>query len=779
MSKVKDWAVWDGVKLSALLSLHDGVRRQFKGFLTPGDILSTIAALRGCLPADQLQDGLRTHARTSLTGDAYVYFDEAGAPGSTGTPIQDVAIDLPLVDQNGSRSNAVVYTLDRGDRVLTPTLARDVGPRHLVVAGAPGNGKTTITKFLVQAYRASFLTGDAGLSEGQREVIQATQTTLAGMGTHPPKNRRWPIRVDLADYAEIGLEEDSTLLRWISHKINKRFDGGEITPNALQSWMTRWPWFVVLDGLDEVTVPEIRKRLIRHVVEFVEQADASECDLLVVLTTRPVGYVEEISPRHFQRVDLAELELEQAISYGMRATRVRLRDDLEKIERIDTELRRAAQDDALRHLMRTPLQVLIMTIIIAGAGHLSPDRYSLFWGYYDTVRRRELSKPGPSRTLLETHAPVILELHQRVGFELHVASELTSNATAVLPKEDLRRITREVLVDNGWNLQEVDSRWLDEIETAVTHRLVLLAPRGDGGYGFDIRSLQELMAARYLVAGQPKRVHERLTAAAASPHWRNTWVFAAGSILVDGPRHEHESMIRLLQCLDNGASERLSSSFPVDLDVALDLLDDGMSRYRPIPHAAILELALGALSQPGAHDVASIARILVREADRSQDAHTKVAHALREALGGPPLARARAASIQDRMSATFDQLQVLNRTRSLTSVLPHPNAPQPTLSPTADWEDLMTTLTNLVDGEVDPVTADEYLRPFSALRRGPATPQAYASAIFADVRADPGWATAVDLALEATGPRLPDLMSTMRQMVVAPLHRRPVGEELR
>lgn len=779
MSRVKDWVIWDGVKLSALLTVHDGVRRQFKGFLTPGDILSTMAALTDRLPSDQLEEGLRTHARTSLTGDAYVYFDEAGAPGSTGTPIQDVAIDLPLVDRNGSGHNAVVYTLDRGEMVLIPKLALDVGPRHLVVAGAPGNGKTTITKFLVQAYRAAFLTGDAGLSQGQREVIEATQTTLVGMGAHLPKNRRWPIRVDLADYAELGLDEDSTLLRWISHKISKRFDGGQVTPNALQSWMTRWPWFVVLDGLDEVTVPQIRKRLIRHVVEFVEEAEANERDVLVVLTTRPIGYVEEISPRHFERVDLAELEPERAISYGMRATRVRLRDDLDKIERIDHELRRAARDDALRHLMRTPLQVLIMTIIVEGAGQLSPDRYSLFWGYYDTVRRRELSKPGPSRTLLETHAPVILELHQRVGFELHVASELTSNATAVLPKVDLRRITREVLVDNGWSPYEVDSRWLDDIETAVTHRLVLLAPRGDGGYGFDVRSLQELMAARYLIGAQPERVHERLAAAAASPHWRNTWVFAAGGILVDGLRHEHESLTKLLQCLDDGGSERLSASFPVGLDVALDLLDDGMSRYRPIPNGAIFDLTLDALSQPSAHDVASIARILVREADRSQGAQTKVAHALREALSGTPLAQVRATSIQDQMSATFDQLQVLDRTRSLTSVLPHPHAPESPQSPAAAWADLMTTLRELADGEVDPVTADEYLRPFSALSEGLTPPEAYASVILQDVQDDPGWATAVDLALEANGPRLPDLMSTMRQMVIAPLHRRPVGEELR
>lgn len=42
------------------------------------------------------------------------------------------------------------------------------------------------------------------------------------------------------------------------------------------------------------------------------------------------------------------------------------------------QLHEAAGDEALQNLLRTPLQVLILTIIIDGAGQIAPDRYSLF-----------------------------------------------------------------------------------------------------------------------------------------------------------------------------------------------------------------------------------------------------------------------------------------------------------------------------------------------------------------------------------------------------------------
>jgi len=126
------------------------------------------------------------------------------------------------------------------------------------------------------------------------------------------------------------------------------------------------------------------------------------------------------------------------------------------------------------------------------------------------------------------------------------------------------RLAREMLMTTGradatevnllidWNDFDRENAYLDEIEVAWEvgaptvfaedgaadrafadadqHRLVLIAPRGDDGYGFDVRSLQELMAAMYVTTGPQDLVTARLRAVAPSPHWRNTWLFAAGGI---------------------------------------------------------------------------------------------------------------------------------------------------------------------------------------------------------------------------------------------------------
>ncbi|QVI20916.1 hypothetical protein KHQ06_33360 [Nocardia tengchongensis] len=366
--------------------------------------------------------------------------------------------------------------------------------------GGPGNGKTTMSKFLIQVYRAALLAGADNLGAEHQNAIEATTTRLRDLGRDGlPKFRRWPIRIDLAEYAEEqGLKEDSTLLRWIAHKVTQRLNAARVTASALDSWMKRWPWFLVLDGLDEVTEPRIRQRLIAQINEFVDDADGDNCDILVVVTTRPTGYREDIAPTYFERIDLSRLAISEAVAYGIHSAQVRLNGDNEKVERISRQLRKAAENDSLRHLMQTPLQVLIMTIIVEGAGRLAPDRYSLFWGYYETVFRRERSKPTTHARLLQDHSKTILTLHQRVGFELQVSSE-SDVSTALMAPAALRQVAWKILLDEGFQPAHGDSDLLDRIVTAATHRLVLLTPisRGQEGLGFDVRSLQELMAARF------------------------------------------------------------------------------------------------------------------------------------------------------------------------------------------------------------------------------------------------------------------------------------------
>ena len=703
LRKIRAWQFWDGNQLDALLDEHDSVRHAFPAFLTAADVFANLSQFTNNLNLDVLEPALRIHARAALTGEGLIYFDEAGGSEATGFPVHELATDLPVAVADGTkRQSAIGYVLDRAEHMLKPRVTLTARPRHLVVTGAPGNGKTTLSKLLVQVFRAAMLDGAESLSLDQRAVIDGTRSALGRLGRDLPLHRRWAMRIDLAEYAqEGGLIADSTLLRWIAQKVSARSNMGNVTPSLLKTWMARWPWFLVLDGLDEVTEPQTRRRLIEQVTEFVDEAEADNCDTLVVLTTRPVGYTEHIAPNHFEQIDLDYLDIGEAVRYGELAVRVRLHGDVERIDRTVRRLRDAAKDEALRYLLRTPLQVLILTIIVEASGQLAPDRFSLFWNYYDTVFKRERDKAGDFSHLLREHGSQIQQLHERVGFELQVRSETAEGSTASLPFEELRELTWSVLEADGFDPAGRHADLLTRVLTAATHRLVLLAPRGTEGYGFDVRSLQELMAAMHLTNATLETVERRLRVAAANPHWRNTWIFAAGRLFSIPQAHSRQAVVNLVASIDSDAAQRLGRILPVAPDIALEIIDDGMARAFPRWRGALMEQALRVLTEPTLRDLSSVARILIRYADISPEHASEVSEGIRQALGGDALSRKTAAGLQELIPPIAAELGAGLRALALGRVLRRPSAPATGGVPDVDWnafnEEIMTA----------PVTADE------------------------------------------------------------------------
>ena len=629
--------VWHRDQLNGLLTVHDGIRNAFKGMLTVGDLLTRLGALGGLLEPSQFEPVLKAHAMRTLGVERWVNFSDAG--GTARQSVDEVIIDLKADGTRTKNTTLLQEVIERGDSVLKPSF--HPAPPHLVITGQPGSGKSTTTLFLTQMYRSGFV-ADESLTATTSAVFDGTATALERIGISPPKNHRWPLRVNLAHYAdEIGPSGDKGLLRWLSERVTARAEL-DIKPHTLKKWFQHWPCLVVLDGLDEVTAPEVRPRVLDEIKIFVEEAHRDDADLLVIVTTRPMGYTEQIMPNLFAQLDLSYLDAQTAIGYGRHITSRRLSDDLDRRDQVIARFEKHASDATMLRLMKTPLQVLIMTLILEQFGVLPADRYQLFWRYFETIYQRESAKPTNLAPFLAEHRHAITDLHEAVGLSLQVHAETSTDARAILTKSELRQLAVQRLVQVGHRPGPEVDRIADRIIQATTERLVLLVPAEDDGVSFEIRSLQELMAARALSNVTDEQLRTHLSATAPSPHWRNTWVFVAGRAFAEGPDHRRDLVTDVVENVDK------STHWPgwlcaIGPELAAYLLDDGLAARTPRWQRRFIDVALRTLSGPVPSDVRAVA-IGLSEASVGNDL-MYIRNALKAAFAGTPIAHTIAHSV--------------------------------------------------------------------------------------------------------------------------------------
>lgn len=629
----RGWKIWHRDQLNALLTVHDSIRHAFPAMLTVGDVLSRLSSLSSRLPRpEELREMLIDHARSALIGERWVNFSEAG--GDSRDSVENVIIDLPAQMQAGDHGFALRTLLQQGEYVLRASMQDGQRPRHIVLTGAPGNGKSTLSRFLIQTFRSAFVELDPAF-QTTREVIAGTHMAERRLKLDAPKNKRWPVKVNLAEFADaIGPNGDKTLIRWISEIVSNRA-AFNIEPAVLNSWLRVWPWIVVLDGLDEVTSPEVRRRVLDEIEHFVEYADSLDADLLVVVTTRPTGYTERVSPRDFVQLDLGYLEPSKAVEYGSLVINRRLAGDHERLDSTLSQFRKAVRDPNAERLLKTPLQVLILTFILERLGALPADRYHLFWRYYETIYDREAAKATSLRSLFAQHRGDITELHERVGLLLQMQAETLGEAKSRMPLSILRTLATERMIEVGHDANNEAKKIAQRIVDAATHRLVLLVPSEEDTVSFEVRSLQELMAARAISSGSDEEVRSRLRLTAPSPHWRNTWVFVAGKLFTDGSDHERDLLTSIVSTLDE-ASDLPSWLCPVGPELAADILDDGLAATKPKWQRRFVDISLKTLQGWVPRDMRGSALGLTAAATENVNLRTHIRSALKTALAGAP-----------------------------------------------------------------------------------------------------------------------------------------------
>ncbi|WP_155951627.1 NACHT domain-containing NTPase [Pseudomonas sp. FGI182] len=636
---IKDFRVWDRDQICAFLDIYADIRVSYTAWITPGDVLAEVLT-RMAPSRPDFKSVMLNFVRKELISEQYVNLGQAGSITEDKVPLACVFVDVPIngehmplkasissVHKNhasakllapmaGSKApraySAIKNLLYISNQKLDPrshlqrpsfeTAGTSQIPGRVVFIGGPGQGKSTLSQFFCQMHRAALLAqnGNGGMTPEVKSAHELILEQCRIESLSPPLVPRFPVRIELNRFASaLAKRETTSLLSYIVALMKRRCDR-EILSDDLRGWLSSYPWLIALDGLDEVPASSNRTDVLQKIDDFLIDAQECNADLFIIATSRPQGYNDDFAEQYYCHLVLAPLSRQNALHYASRLIARRWGSDVEKTALFSQRINRASEESSTVRLMRSPLQVTIMTLLVESLGEPPKERWRLFNEYYQVINRREKEREIPAAKLLNTYQADIDAIHQEVGKNLQVQSEFSGTTDALLTIEQFSEIIEARLYAEGHSESE-RIRLGTEILDAALERLVFLVAPQENRVGFEIRSLQEFMAAQALMNGKDEVVVRRLKSIAHASHWRNVFLFAAGRCFYER-QHLRDNILAICMNLNEASANlnesRLPSRILAGSQLAIDILEDGAITNQPGQRRVFLRLALRVLELP-------------------------------------------------------------------------------------------------------------------------------------------------------------------------------------
>ena len=383
-------------------------------------------------------------------------------------------------EEHSPEGTATLLLSEYGDKYLN----------QVVVEGAPGQGKSTLAQYLCQVHRIRLL-------DKNSELLKIPKSDKHFC-------RRIPFKVDLRDLAswlsgsdpfagtDLLITEVRSLEAFLARLVRQVSGGLEFNVNDLLEVSKFAPLLLVLDGLDEVVDIKQRAEVIAAVTKALPRMRENCPALSVVVTSRPAAFANSpgFHSDQFVYIDLLSVKRSQINQYARKWMDAR---GLKTKERAEFEQILNEKLDAphLRDLARNPMQLTILLSLILTQGPALPDkRTNLYDTYVDLFFSRESAKNAAVRK----HIDLLKDLHRYIGWVLHAAAETSRNSSGGrISALDLKRLLLDYLTRENHPTDV-----MEEIFGTMLARVVMIVPRIQGTYEFEVQPLREYFAGRYL-----------------------------------------------------------------------------------------------------------------------------------------------------------------------------------------------------------------------------------------------------------------------------------------
>ena len=492
-----------------------------------------------------------------------------------------------------------------------------------LLIGGPGQGKSTLGQLACQLHRAALLQPfSAALSTRHQELLtsfyeQSSKENDQAATLVPPAKPFLPLQISLPDFAAWlakkaaqpqqakppinessppSLEPMPLILQFLTELPSAQTC--KLEANTLLALTAHIPILLVLDGFDEVGAGKDRERLVLAARELLTMLAQQASTIQVLATTRPQGYAGELAQIGvlLHPCQLALLHKKEALHYAEKLVNAKIPGADER-HQILSRLEDAANEPATQRLLTTPLQVTILSALVQQSGRAPRERWNLFEKYFSYTYSREIVHNTYASNLLSDHRQHIIQIHARVALLLQVESERDGGAAARMTQQRLEEVINEVLLEDGIADDE-RLTLVREITVAAGQRLVFLVEPEPGSFGFEIRSLQEFMAAWALTSGRESDLEERLHTVARTAMFRNVTLFIASKFFSEGSALRDVFADRICPAMNDDDQDELArQSFAGSL-LALEILEEGAVLMQPNRARALMVCACKLLALP-------------------------------------------------------------------------------------------------------------------------------------------------------------------------------------